>query len=357
MYGGGMEIFMDITKIDKNFKIETALTEPGLVFHNALDNPFKIYGVFYEDNHFVRMPGKVAKEVNEGVATLYNHTAGGRVRFITDSPFVAVSCKTNNLTRMSHITVIGSCGMDLFADNTFVGSYFPPFIFENEKGYESILYVNKPGEYEVTINMPLYCGVNELYIGLKEGSVIKEPTPYADVPPIVYYGSSITQGGCASRPGNAYQNIIQREINIDHINLGFSGSGRAEDTIIDYLASLDMSFFVMDYDHNAPDVEHLRNTHEKLFRGIRAKHPELPVLIVSKPDILRDPNWAARRDLIKSNYEKFVSEGDKNVYFIDGSTMFVDHNLCTVDGCHPNDLGFYCMAQKIGGEIKRILNI
>ncbi len=345
---------MDISKIDKNFKVETNITQEGLVFHNALEKPFELNGVFYENDKFVRMPEEIAKSVNEGVSTLYANTAGGRVRFRTNSPFIAINCKTNTAHKMSHIPVNGSCGMDLFADNTYVGTFFAPFFFNGS--YEAILYPKNNGEYEVVINMPLYCGVSELHIGLKEGSDIKAPTPYADVPPIVYYGSSITQGGCASRPGNCYQHMIQREINIDHINLGFSGSARAEQTMIDYLNTLDMSLFVMDYDHNAPTLEYLKSTHEKLYRGIRNANPNLPILIISKPD-MQGPEAYERRDFIRSNYEKFVAEGDKNVYYIDGSSFFPEIGLCTVDGCHPSDLGFYFMANKIGAEIKKILNI
>ena len=344
---------MDISKIDKNFKVETELKQEGLVFHNALEKPFEINGVFYEEDKFVRMPMEIGKGISEGVASLVPCTAGGRVRFITDSPFVAVNCKTNTEFRMSHIPLNGSCGMDLFADNEYVGTFFAYYFFKG--GYEAILYPKKSGEYEVVINMPLYCGVSELFIGLKEGAVIKAPTPYDDVPPIVYYGSSITQGGCASRPGNCYQHMIQREINIDHINLGFSGSARAEESMIDYLCSLDMSLFVMDYDHNAPTLEYLKSTHENLYRKIREAKPELPILIISKPDMQGEDAYE-RRDFIRSNYEKFMAEGDKNLYYIDGSTFFPQIGLCTVDGCHPSDLGFYFMANKIGAVIKEIFN-
>ena len=345
---------MDISIIDKNFKVETELKQEGLVFHNALEKPFEINGVFYEEDKYVRLPAETAKNVNEGVGTLFACTAGGRVRFRTDSPFVAINCKTNTEFRMSHIPLNGSCGMDLFADNTFVGTFFAYYFFKG--GYESILYPKNSGEYEVVINMPLYCGVSELFIGLKEGSTIKAPTPYDDVPPIVYYGSSITQGGCASRPGNCYQHMIQREMNIDHINLGFSGAARAEENMINYLNSLDMSLFVMDYDHNAPSLEYLKSTHENLYRRIREAKPDLPILIISKPD-MQGAEAYERRDFIRANYEKFVAEGDKNVYYIDGSTFFPEIGLCTVDGCHPSDLGFYFMAKKIGAEIKKILKI
>lgn len=343
---------MKISDIDKNFESKSA--ESTSVFLNVLQKPFKIYGVHYEQNRFVRMPISIASSVSEGVAMLNNQTAGGRVRFKTDSPFVALKAKLNTPSKMPHMTTIGSCGFDLFADNRFVGSFIPPYDFVD--GFESVLQVDARSVYEVTVNMPLYCGVSELYIGLAKDSSVFEADDYADIPPIVYYGSSITQGGCASRPGNCYQHIIQREINIDCINLGFSGNAKAEKQMIEYLASLKMSLFVMDYDHNAPSLEHLKNTHEQLYRGIREKHPFLPILIITKPDIHTE-ECLKRRDFIRSNYEKFLAEGDKNVHFIDGSSFFPERGLCTVDSIHPTDLGFYFMAEKIGDKIKQIFNL
>ena len=117
--------------------------------------------------------------------------------------------------------------------------------------------------------MPLYGDVETVNLGLRAGATVSEHTPYKHNTPIVFYGSSITQGACASRPGRAYEAIISRKYDVNFTNLGFSGACRAEESIVDYLATLEMSAFVLDYDHNAPTLEHLKNTHHRLYEKIR----------------------------------------------------------------------------------------
>lgn len=185
-------------------------------------------------------------------------------------------------------------------------------------------------------------------------SRVEAPTPYIDKKPMVYYGSSITQGACASRPGNCYQGYICRAFNCDYINLGFSGNAKAEDEIIEYIKSLDMSIFVCDYDHNAPSAEHLKNTHEKMFKAIREAHPDIPIIIMSAPIWNPSGAWKERRDIVEQTYKNARATGDENVYFIDGKAlMSLCENNGTVDNCHPTDLGFYSMAQVLGDLIEK----
>lgn len=189
--------------------------------------------------------------------------------------------------------------------------------------------------------------MKELYIGLEETCKILPPTPYKISMPIVYYGSSITQGGCASRPGNSYQSFISRRLDCDFINLGFSGHAWAEDEIANYIKELPMSAFVYDYDHNAPTVDHLLNTHEKMYKIIRDNNSELPIVMISRHDQHDFPD--ERREIIKDTYRKAGADGDKNVYFIDGRhLMRLAQDNGTVDGIHPNDFGFASMAEVIG---------
>ena len=124
-------------------------------------------------------------------------------------------------------------------------------------GYESVIDLGETKMRQITINFPLYSAVSSLEIGLQETAVVESPTPYRVETPVVFYGSSITQGGCASRPGNCYTAVLSRRLDFDHVNLGFSGSGKAEQEMADYIAGLDMSVFVYDYDHNAPNLAHL----------------------------------------------------------------------------------------------------
>ncbi len=341
---------------DKNLKVETKIEQEGLRFYNALSEPFKIYGVYMDDGKFRRLPEKVAESVSRGVWILHANTAGGRVRFRTNSPYVAVNVKMGEIGKMPHFPLAGSAGFDVYRNDgngeEYVRTFMPPFNIED--GYESLISFDDEVMRDVTINFPLYSEVKELYIGLDENAVVEAPTPYIDKKPMVYYGSSITQGGCASRPGNCYQGYICRTFNCDYINLGFSGSAKAEDEMTEYIKSLDMSIFVYDYDHNAPSIEHLRNTHEKMFKAIREAHHEIPIIMMSAPVWNPSVDWKERRDIVEQTYKNALAAGDKNVYFVDGKAlMSLCENNGTVDNCHPTDLGFYSMARVLAFMIEK----
>ena len=155
----------------------------------------------------------------------------------------------------------------------------------------------------------------------------------------------------------AYEAIISRALDCDHINLGFSGNAKGEQEMTDYIKDLDMSLFVMDYDYNAPSAEHLKKTHEKMFKCIRKKNPTLPILIMSRPKYYLSDGEKDRLQIVKATYENAIAAGDKNVYFIDGSTLMSDELGAdgTVDNCHPTDLGFFSMAQRMIPVIEKIL--
>jgi lysophospholipase L1-like esterase len=212
-----------------------------------------------------------------------------------------------------------------------------------------------PDLLEVSINFPLVDGVKNLQIGVAPESAILPPTPFKHSKPIAFYGTSITQGGCASRPGNAYTNILGRWLDSPVLNFGFSGSGRGEPAMARAIAELELGAFVLDHDANAPSVGHLEQTYEPFFKIIREKHPAIPVLIMSRPNYDSCPaDSDARVSVIRRTYDNAVAAGDRNVYFIHGKTLFgkKDRDACTVDGCHPNDFGFMRMAYKIYPVLK-----
>ena len=343
-------------KVDKNFIVETKIDKEGIKFYNCLEKPFEINGVFYKDGKFRRLPEEVAKNVSEGVYVLHSHTTGGRVRFKTNSPYVAISTVMGEISKWDHFAMTGYAGFDLYAGDKYIRTFRPPV--DAKTGYESVIDLPE-GLNEITINMPLYSRVNELYIGVHEDAMIETPTPYVNDKPIVYYGSSITQGGCASRPGRSYQAVISRRFNCDYINLGFSGSAKGEDEITEYMKNMEMCMFVLDYDYNAPTVEHLANTHEKVFKAVRSTHPDIPVIIATRPDYYADEN-TERSKVIKKTYDNAVASGDKNVYFVTGKElMALCENEGTVDNCHPTDFGFESMARCFGDIIEKhnLLNL
>ena len=347
----------NIAEVDPNMKVDTNIKREGLCFFDAEQEPFQIYGVFREGDCFRRMPERVARTVNEGVYQIHTHAAGGRVRFVTDSPYVAI--KTEYVTEMMpHFALTGSAGFDMFAEgegtDRYLGVFKPPINVTT--GYESLMPIEYPGEKIITLEMPLYSTVKKLYIGVEEGSVLKAAPKYRTTKPVVFYGSSITQGGCASKPGGSYQSILSRQLDFDYINLGFSGCARGEDTMIDYIKGLDMSLFVMDYDHNAPSIEHLQATHGKMFDAIRVAQPDLPILILGSPKYFLNDEFQIRAQIIYNTYQKAKARGDEIVYFITGRELM---NLVgdngTVDKCHPTDSGFFSMAYAIAPVIEKIL--
>ena len=353
---------MKCVTVENNMKpLKNMIDRTDIEWYDVRKAPFAIHGLYRPDvpGCFRRLPEDVARATSSDVEVLARNTAGGRIRFATDSAFVAIHAQMPEPVLYNHMTYTNFCGFDMYIKRDektiFKGAFRPPV--DMKDGFESLIEM-PDGKWTVEINMPAYGCVNALWIGFQKGCAVEKAEPYRIPLPVVYYGSSITQGGCASRPGNGYVAMITRMLDCDHINLGFSGSGKAEPAICKYMAEMEMSAFVCDYDHNAPDVEYLQATHERLYRTIREKHPRTPILLVSKPDVLwKEDDSNARRAVILETYRRAMESGDENVAFIDGSKMFdgLSYDDCTVDGCHPNDLGMYRMAVTIGSELAKRL--
>ncbi len=345
-----------IAEIDKNLAVETVCDLP-MQFYNVRNAPFSLHGVCdpQDGTPYHRIPATVAQATNEGVGFLYLHTSGGRVRFKTNSPHLAIKAQIAGVGMMPHMTLVGTAGMDVYLGYPDGYRYHASCMTEvgndaaikmtDHHGYTNMVWLPTEGVKDVLINLPLYGGIEELYVGLTPGSTIEPADPYRDIPPTIYYGSSITQGGCASRPGNNYPAILSRKFGVDFRNLGFSGSARGEQAISDYIAAQPMSAFVYAYDHNAPTKEHLAATHEAMYLNVRASHPDIPVIFITRPGIRYNPDEVARREVVRHTYENAKARGE-NVYFVDGEQIFAifGGDGGSVDGCHPNDLGFACVA-------------
>lgn len=355
-----------IEELDKNFAA-TKVEYKGLKFFDVLSEPFKIYGVTPpndECEYYIRMPQEIADTVNENVSHLCKNPSGARLRFKTTSKRILLKYSGTVYDGNMHLAFTGSSCFDLYVGDQYIKPFMPDVPLkvigtDSQPEYlESMLHIQGDGLKDITINFPLYNCVKELYIALEEDAKIQAPDEYLPIKPIVIYGSSITQGGCACHAGNSYANIISRRLNCDILNLGFSAGCHAEPQMADYISSLDMSMLVYDYDHNAPTTQELIDNHERFFKIFRKSHPDTPVLIISSVErTFGEKVTAERRAVIKRTYDNAVAAGDKNVYFIDGQSVFADvgYEYCTVDALHPNDLGFWCMANSIGSEIKKIL--
>ncbi len=349
--------------IDKNMIVNTTIGDVEVTWHDVRQSPFSLHGFWATEPFFHRVPFDVAEATSEGVNKLSRESAGGRVRFSTNSPYIAVRAKYRVVGRSSHLSLISTAGFDLYLDGEFGSRFIKEFRmpYDMTDSYEQIIQLGGSSMRAYTINFPVHAVVETLEIGLKPDAEIAPAAPYRDIAPVIFYGSSIVHGTAASRPGYIYPAIISRDLNLDFRNIGFSGMAKGEEPLARWMATLPMSIFVCDYDHNAPTVEHLEATHYPLYEIIREKNPDVPYIMVTRPDFWTLPrqkeHLLQRRDVIMNSYLKARAAGDKNVYFIDGLSFNVlPHQYeMSVDSVHPNDAGFIRMADSIGTTIRHIL--
>lgn len=368
----------DIAQIDENFKI-TEIQEKDLQYYNVLEEPFSIHGLYQprELQKFTRMPDAFRENpaICEGVRLLIGNTAGGRIRFATDSPYVAVLVELEEVINLAHMAATGHSGVDFMickrgeSDYAFKKVAMPTkFACDADRFYKGFLRFEDYDDYdqhEVMLHLPLYNGVRSVYVGIKEGCSVFAPVPYRVQKPVYFYGASITQGGCASRPANNYPNFLSRWLNCDFVNLGFSGSAAGEPEMAEYLASQDASAIVLDLDMRLRDPEVFRNTFEPFYRKLRSINKDVPIITMSFPKYpkIHHPVTSNYRDHVTSNRIildtclKAWQEGDEKLWYLDGETVFgeMDQECCTVDYSHPNDLGFYRMAQALRPLLERAI--
>ena len=355
---------MKISDIDKNLSIESKIENEKLVWLDCEAAPFELTGLAGRDSGmYTRLPSELLSQVRPELQWLSRHTSGARLRFRTNSAFIALSAKLPSVDMMPHMPLTGSSGFDVYAGNTLEMFVTPSN--QNTTSFEKQTYfytaADKDGFRDIVINFPLYNRVSSVAIGLDKDAVV-EPPKKTRFGKVVFYGSSITQGGVASRPGNNYANILAKWLDFELINLGFSGNAFGDEIIADYIASIPMDAFVMDYDFNARSVEELEATHKPMYRKVRAAQPQAKIIIVTNPvpDIYANVHKTAKRrlEIITATYEKAVRNGDDKVWFINGVTLLgdSDRDTCTVDNVHPNDLGFFRMAHTIRPVLEAALN-
>lgn len=340
------------SEIDKNFRIETSVAKEGLRYHSA--EALDVYGVQRIDGVYRRMPYDIASSVSPQVAAISMECAGGRCRFTTDSPYIAILVKYRSVAKVSNYSHTATLGFDLYEKENFIGAFVPSLDVTDV--FESVLDVEDKGAREYTLNFPVCSEIEELYIGVKEGCVLQKASRYAIETPVVLYGSSVTQGACASRPGNTYANILSRRLHCDYLNLGFWGNAKGEEEMAKYIAGLPMSAFIYDYDYNSPSAEYLAETHEKMFKIVREQNPNLPIIILSAPKPYLNATDLQRYAVIEKTYQNAVAGGDKFVRYIAGNTMLKEiKDSALADNVHPGDVGFLYMANAIEKALKEFL--
>lgn len=333
-------------------------------FYDITEEPLKIYGLAVADKEkrrFWKLPPDIMEQFPQ-YEYLGRRSVGGRVRFQTNAKSICVRMTLAEAREDMNIPLAGSAGADIYIGigraSEYIGYLAPSEYSDEEITVEKTFRLT--GEMEVvTINLPRNDHLLSMEVGMEEDARLLSAPEYRFSKPIVFYGSSITEGGCAPRVGTAYTSIVCRWLDADYVNMGFSGKARGELGFAGYLASMEnKGLLVMDYDHNAPSPEHLLETHEPFFKEIRKANPKLPVVMLSRPDTDKDPEDSGRRRrIIEATCRRAREAGDTMVWFLDGSTLFGGEGRaeCTVDGTHPNALGFMRMAEQVYPLLKRIL--
>ncbi len=350
---------------DKNMQYQENLGADDIEWHNYTEDIFRFYGISGNEDATgvisTRIPKKLAQEKGFPVYQCAM-SAGGRIRFSTNSPYVAIRVKLGYFETPSIVTVQSAKGFDLYeltedGKESYIGAFRPPQE-DGREAYVGIVSIEGDRMKMLTLEFPLFSEVKELQLGFQKGSLLACGAPHINEEyPTVFYGSSITQGAAASRPGHTYEALISHNYNLNYMNLGFAGHAKGEPEMAEYISNLKMNIFVCDYDHNAPSLEYLQKTHFRFYEIIREKHPELPYIMVSRPDTMFYPEHSRRcREIIYESYQKARQSGDEKVYYIDGETLCSQYGReGFVDCTHPNDIGFMEISQVLGKMIGQIL--
>lgn len=327
---------------------------------------FPLYGKVSEhtDAMYERLPAEL-KDVSRGpVWYLGRNSAGLFIRFRSNSTSIHARWTSAFDNTMNHMTDTGTKGLDLYAIHEGEWRHVcsaRPTGRENE----CAIICNMLPEYrEYMLYLPLYDGVASLEIGVDEGAELVQPVverPSREKP-VVMYGTSILQGGCANRPGMAHTNIISRRLDREVMNLGFSGNALLDMEIAELMASVeDPGVYVLDYVPNA-SAEAIRESGEKFFRVIRDAHPDVPVIFVEDPifphsafDMAILEEITAKNEAQRQLYERLRTLGEKRIYYIEAEGMIGDDGEATVDGIHFTDLGMMRYTEHVLPVIRKAL--
>ena len=301
-----------------------------------------------------RLPARAEGTVRDAVWSLSRHSAGLCVRFVTASPAIHAHWKlTSSRLEMPHMPSTGVSGLDLYGrDGHGKWRWIACASPTGEETSKALAQGLPAAEREYLLYLPLYNGVSVVEVGVPAGETVKSapPRPEERVKPIVYYGTSITHGACASRPGMVHTAILQRRYDRPCVNLGFSGNGRMEPEVVSLIAEIDAAVYVIDCCPNlGPDEVAARTG--PLVVLLRKTRPETPIVLVE--DRVYGDSWihagkAARNRgnhaALRAEFEKLVAAGDRNLYYIPGDGLLGDDDEGTVDSSHPTDLGFLRQA-------------
>ncbi|MCH5596448.1 SGNH/GDSL hydrolase family protein [Niabella ginsengisoli] len=322
----------------------------------------KLIGQAFPLKSFHRIDTNAHRNFSAGIKRLLTNGAGLVISFKTNSPRIAAKWCVSSSKPHNNMTPIVDKGLDLYIKRNgkweFAGVGRPNAVcneFVMVKDMEK-------GEKECLLYLPTYDEVKSLSIGIDSGCKIASGNDPFTKKKVVIYGSSVTQGASASRPGMAYPARLSRDMGINFVNLGLSGSGKMEKEVADMVASIQADAFILDCFAN-PSPEQIAKRTAYIVKAIRAKHPNAPIIMIQS--VFRETgnfDLTVRKFVERQNantlteYQKLLKEGVKHLYLIPGDNLLGKDHEGTTDGTHPNDIGFDRMLQVIKPAISPLLN-
>ena len=342
-----------------------APAEPATLQHIAFpDKRLAVYGLpwFGEDPPVLRrLPARLKERFRPPVWDLAQDPSGGRLRFRTDSTTIGIVAENPGFSNMHHMPSVGENGFDVYVGHDYMGSAWPDAAGKITKEWR----VGRERKLrDITLYLPLYKAVTIHELTLDSDAVLEPATPYPIAKPIVYYGSSITQGGCASNPGGSCQAILERRLNADFVNLGFSGNGLGEPALAEAICELDPACIVLDFWGN-PSADQYAAALPVFVDILRRKWPRLPIVVTSPFFFPAEENGgdlarqqSAKRRTAREFVEQRRKAGDRRIWFVDGLKMLNCRQTGgLVDGVHCNSLGFYFNAIGLEPFLRKALGV
>ena len=332
------------------------------VWHDVRDWGVEGRGFTDTARYFDRLPARAEGLVREPVWNLSRHSAGMSVQFETDATTIRARYRllSGNLA-MPHMPATGVSGLDLYGldgERWRWAAVFKPGSQDNEGDIVSGL---DEGRRRWRVYLPLYNGVESLEIGVPEGAGFSPVWPRTEKP-IVFYGTSILHGACASRPGMAWPSITGRKLARPTINLGFSGNGRMEPEVATLLAEIDAAAFVIDCLPNM-NADMVRERAGGLVETLREAHPDTPIVLVE--DRTYGYAWVKRgsrernegnREALREVYSKLLDNGVEGLSYVPAEQLLGDdYEEAMTDGSHPNDMGMTRYAAALAGVLRGVL--
>jgi lysophospholipase L1-like esterase len=344
----------------------------GIVWHDVAEWGIEGRGWPAEDmeRYYARLPAKAKGIVRDPVWSLSQDSAGMLTRFQSDATTIHVRYTLRSeRVGMAHMPPTGVSGIDLYGlDPQKKWRWISVFRPGEGKTPNPKQNVGKlvegldPGTRAYTAYLPLYNGLEKLEFGFPVGAKTEPIKPRTDKP-IVFYGTSITHGACASRPGMVHTSILGRRLDSPVINLGFSGNGKMEPEVGALLAELDPAVYVLDCLPNMVAAE-VAERAEPLVRQLRESRPDTPIVMVEDRTYgyawvkasARERHQTSRSAFIRA-FDNLVASGVKNLHYLEGAKLLGDDDEATTDGSHPNDLGFVRQADAFEPVLRQALKL